>query len=203
MIVNREAAMDTDLESCVQFHGHLCPGVVYGYRVAKEAIRRLEIDRSADEEVVAVCENDSCAVDGLQVLLGTSAGKGNLIVKDYGKNVYTVFSRKTGKAIRFSRTRAYTYKGPHPDEFAALEKAVSDKTATPEQLKRQKYIKAMDLATQPIDDIFTIQETPWVEIPFAPLAPSVPCAICGEMTMATKMVRETSACIPCSEKMTS
>jgi len=29
------------LRACVDFHGHLCPGLVYGYRVDAEAIKRL------------------------------------------------------------------------------------------------------------------------------------------------------------------
>jgi len=73
-----------DLKKCVEFHGHICPGLIYGYRVAKEAIQLMHIGRSVDEEVVAVCENDSCAVDALQVMLGTLAGKGNLLIKNYG-----------------------------------------------------------------------------------------------------------------------
>ncbi len=92
-----------DLKQCSAFHGHLCPGLVYGYIVAKESIRLLDLKRSMDEEVVAVCENDSCAVDGLQVMLGTTAGKGNLIIRDYGKNAYTVINRSGKKAYRFSR----------------------------------------------------------------------------------------------------
>ncbi|MBU1163175.1 MAG: formylmethanofuran dehydrogenase subunit E family protein, partial [Proteobacteria bacterium] len=30
--------------------------------VAKEAIYLLELKRSGDEEIIAICENDSCAV---------------------------------------------------------------------------------------------------------------------------------------------
>jgi len=79
-----------DLEGCVLFHGHLCPGLVYGYLVAKEATRLLGLDRSRDEEVVAISENDTCAIDALQLLLGTTMGKGNLILRNFGKNVFTV-----------------------------------------------------------------------------------------------------------------
>ncbi|NTW77372.1 MAG: formylmethanofuran dehydrogenase, partial [Syntrophaceae bacterium] len=96
-----------DLKRCVEFHGHICPGLIYGYRVAKEAMRLMDIRRAVDEEVVAVCENDSCAVDAIQVLLGTVIGKGNLIIRDYGKNAYTVLSRSRRRAYRFSRKTDY------------------------------------------------------------------------------------------------
>jgi formylmethanofuran dehydrogenase subunit E len=93
--------MPEDLKKCIEFHGHLCPGLVYGYRVAKAAMDLLGLKRSRDEEVVAISENDSCAVDALQILLGTSTGKGNLILKDYGKNAYTILNRSNKKGYRF------------------------------------------------------------------------------------------------------
>lgn len=70
-------SLPDDLKECILFHGHLCPGLVYGYLVAKEATQIFGLSRAKDEEVVAICENDSCAVDAIQVLLGTSVGKGN------------------------------------------------------------------------------------------------------------------------------
>jgi len=36
------------LKKCIEFHGHLCPGLVYGYLVAKEAITLLKLKRSKD-----------------------------------------------------------------------------------------------------------------------------------------------------------
>jgi formylmethanofuran dehydrogenase subunit E len=89
---NIKTNLPQDLIKCIDFHGHLCPGLVYGYLVAKEAISLLELKRSNDEEIIAISENDSCAVDALQVLLGATAGKGNLIFKNYGKNAYTIIT---------------------------------------------------------------------------------------------------------------
>jgi formylmethanofuran dehydrogenase subunit E len=192
-----------DLKQCIAFHGHLCPGLVYGYIVAKESIRLLDLKRSTDEEVVAVCENDSCAVDGLQVMLGTTAGKGNLTIRDYGKNAYTVINRTSKKAYRFSRTKNYTYSGDYKEEFAALERAVSAGTANEQEKARQRLLKAIDLFSKPFDEVFSTMPA---EIPmpsYAPLAPSVACDICGEMTMKTKMVPKKNEadkliCLPCS-----
>lgn len=190
-----------DLKQCVEFHGHLCPGLVYGYIVAKESIKLLDIKRSIDEEVVTICENDSCAVDGLQVMIGTTAGKGNLIIKDYGKNAYTVINRFKEKAFRFSRITEYNYSGKNLDEFNKLEKAVSDGTANEQQKARQKYLKAVDLFSRPFNEVFYTKEIKFSMPPYAPLAPSVACAICGEMTMKTKMAPAENGkliCIPCS-----
>jgi len=193
-----------DLKSCVAFHGHLCPGLVYGYLVAKEAARILKASRSMDEEVVVISENDTCAVDALQLLLGTTIGKGNLILKDYGKNVFTVLSRSDKRALRFSRKSRYVYEGNHQEEFAALEAAFSAGTATLAQRGRQKCLKAMDLISKPFEAVFDTKEVTCSEPPYAPLAPSEACAKCGEMTMATKMIQledEKRLCIPCAQGM--
>ena len=176
-----------DLKECIRFHGHLCPGIIYGYRVSKEAMRMLELKRSGDEEVVAVCENDSCSVDALQIVLGTTSGKGNLIIKNYGKNAYTVISRNQNKAYRFSRKSFYRYLGKEKEEFNVLEEAVASGTATKEQKKRQKFLKSMDLLAKPFIDIFETRETDFAMPEYAELAPSKACEKCGEMTMATKL----------------
>ncbi len=195
------AKLPDDLTECIEFHGHLCPGLVYGYRVANEAIKLLGIDKSKDEEVVCICENDSCAVDAFQLLLSTTAGKGNLIINNYGKNVYTVFSRVTKRAFRFSRIFSYTFGGENKEEFQKLEAAMKNKTATTKEMKRQKFLKANDLSSKPFNEIFNSEEISYLPPPYATLAPSVACNKCGELTMQTKMKVNNSGnslCIPCS-----
>jgi formylmethanofuran dehydrogenase subunit E len=195
--------MTDDLKRCVEFHGHICPGLIYGYRVAEEAMKLMNLGRSVDEEVVAICENDSCAVDALQVMLGTVAGKGNLIIKNFGKNAYTVLSRSKRQAYRFSRRTHYDYTGKAKREFDRLQAAVAAKTASEEDRRKLKRLKINDLLARSFEEIFTTTEVPFDEPFYAPLAPSEPCAICGEMTMATKMMKLSDGrqvCIPCSEK---
>ena len=43
---------ETDLRDAIQFHGHLCPGLALGYRVAKAALREQKAERPHDEELV-------------------------------------------------------------------------------------------------------------------------------------------------------
>ncbi len=198
---NIKSNLPEDLKKCIEFHGHLCPGLVYGYLVAKEAITLLKLKRSKDEEVVAISENDSCAVDALQIMLGTSTGKGNLVLKDYGKNAYTVFNRSHKKAFRFSRKKYYRYGGEFEEEFSRLDQAISSNTASEREKWRHKMLKAKDLLSKPFSDVFSSKEVDIVMPPYAPLARSEACAKCGEMTMSTKMVRGENGkliCIPCS-----
>ena len=200
---NTKIELPEDLKKCIDFHGHLCPGLVYGYLVAKEAINLLDLKRSRDEEVVAISENDSCAVDALQIMLGTSTGKGNLILKDYGKNAYTILSRSSERAYRFSRDKSYRYSSDRKDEFDRLDAAISSGTATEKEKRQQKLLKASDLLSRPFDEVFVTKEIDYIMPPYAPLARSVACAECGEMTMATKMVESEDhkyLCIPCSRE---
>src|ERR1700690_3376478 len=88
-------------DDIIDFHGHSCPGLAIGYRVSLGALKEL-VERSGDEEIVAIVENNSCAVDAVQVMIGCTVGKGNLIFKDYGKQVYTFIRRPSGKSIRIS-----------------------------------------------------------------------------------------------------
>ncbi len=198
-----DVELPDDLRRCMEFHGHLCPGMMYGYRVAREAARLLSLSRSEDEEVVAFPENDSCAVDALQVILGTTAGKGNLILRDYGKNVYTVLSRKKSRAFRFSRRTDYRYRGEAVAEFERLGKKITDKTASPQENAQYRQMKTLDLLRQNFSDVFTTEEVPPPEQPYAPLAPSAACSSCGEMTMSTRLVEtgpEKRYCIPCAQQ---
>ena len=87
-------------QDCVAFHGHECGGLTIGYKASLYAIDLLKLDFSADEHVVCISENDACGVDAIQVMLGCSIGKGNLLFHMRGKSAYSFYNRKTGKSVR-------------------------------------------------------------------------------------------------------
>ena len=60
------ADIPDDLNPIIDFHGHLCPGLVLGYRAAKAGIERIHAMHSENEELIAIVENNSCAVDAIQ-----------------------------------------------------------------------------------------------------------------------------------------
>ncbi len=131
------------------------------------------------------------------------AGKGNLIIKDFGKNAYTVLNRSKRHAYRFSRKTCYNYTGKDKNTFDHLEKAVADGMASEDDRRNLKRLKVDDLLARPFEEIFTTTEVSFNEHLYAQFTPSEPCAVCGEMTMAAKMVNlgdERRACIPCSQK---
>lgn len=90
----------TAWERCVAFHGHSCGGLTIGYKAAQYAIELLELKFSEDEQVVCISENDACGVDAIQVMLGCSVGKGNLLFHMRGKQAFSFYNRSTGKSVR-------------------------------------------------------------------------------------------------------
>lgn len=88
-------------EKCVEFHGHKCPGLAIGFKAALGAIKELGLKFSEDEEVVCITENDACGVDAVQVIIGCTMGKGNLIYRGTGKMAFTFINRKDEKSVRF------------------------------------------------------------------------------------------------------
>jgi len=148
--------------------------------MARAALDFLKGERAADEELVAIVENNACGVDALQCITGCTFGKGNLIFRDYGKHVYTVYNRKTGKGVR----------------------VVSDHRKVPEQVKkdREQYIKW--LLTAPEEHLVRLEEIRIEEPEPARIMKSVECAFCGESVMETRTreINSKVACIPCWEK---
>jgi len=166
-------------DEVVRFHGHECPGLAIGYRMAVAALETLREMRANDEELVAIVENDACGVDALQCITGCTFGKGNLIFHDYGKPVYTLVSRNTGRGVRV------LYHGRGRPE------AVQD--------DRPAYIRW--ILSAPAEAILSLQEVTIEEPPKAQIHGSVTCAFCGEPVMETR-VREIDgkpACIPCAQ----
>ena len=87
-------------QDCVAFHGHECGGLTIGYKASLYAIDLLGLQFSDDEQVVCIAENDACGVDAIQVMLGCSIGKGNLLFHMTGKQAFSFYNRATGDSVR-------------------------------------------------------------------------------------------------------
>jgi formylmethanofuran dehydrogenase subunit E len=174
-----------DLQKVAEFHGHLCPGLAIGYRAAIEALRELGLSRAYDEELVCVVENDSCSVDAVQYLTGCTFGKGNLIFKDYGKQVFTFASRsRPGKGLRISL---------RPDIFSSPGEEADASRRREEVLERLLTARAEELFYLDRVDLDLPEE--------ARIVSSEPCSNCGEPTMRSRLVERNGKllCIPCSQ----
>jgi formylmethanofuran dehydrogenase subunit E len=188
------------LEDIVEFHGHICPGLVLGYRVSVLALRELG-ERAEDEEMVAIVENNSCAVDAVQVMTGCTFGKGNLIFRDYGKQVYTFIKRPSGEGLRIS----ITWESPREteEEKKMWERYMSgdrsDEVIKAVHDRKSRKIDAIMHARE--EDLFRITKGK-MDLPGeAEIYPSIRCALCGDKVMEPRArIKDGKiVCIPCQE----
>ena len=119
-------------QDCVAFHGHECGGLTIGYKASLYAIELLDLEFSQDEQVVCIAENDACGIDAIQVMLGCSIGKGNLLFHMRGKSAYSFYNRKNGKSVRLvlkpkaglTREESFAYyQGCRPEEMFQVKEA--------------------------------------------------------------------------------
>ncbi len=86
------------LNQVVDFHGHRCPGIAYGLRIALTAIE--EIDIKQGDETIVQAESNLCPIDAIQVITGCTLGNGKLIFMPTGKQVFSFWNITAGKAVR-------------------------------------------------------------------------------------------------------
>jgi formylmethanofuran dehydrogenase subunit E len=174
---------DDDLRETIHFHGHLCPGLALGYRVAKAALKELGAERPQDEELVAVVENDSCAADAIQYVTGATFGKGNLIFRDYGKHVYTFYDRRTGKGVRISEDFRGFENDSRYGDLRKRQQAGEDVSREMDEFRMEKtaaILKADEKDFLKIEPASSPVPSP------ARIRSSVRCSICGERFMESR-----------------
>ncbi len=169
-------------EDVVRFHIHSCPGASFGLRVAEAAVDQLG-RHGPGNELVAVTETDSCAVDAIQVVTGCTFGKRNLVHQDNGKNAFTFWRRGSSGGIRISAVPGSL--AFRTDELWELADRVEAGTATEEEtaeFTRQQAERGQRLLDAPADEILTIEQVD-VEAPGRKgVRPSEPCEECQEET---------------------
>jgi len=184
------------------FHGHWCPGLATGIRAAEWALATL--GRAADEEIVAVVETDMCAVDAIQYLCGCTYGKGNLIHLDYGKNAFSFYRRRDGRAARLvSRPNLF------PDIRGAQAELNRKRQAgglSAEEEKRFRDLRtelSSRIMTAEFDDLFAIGQPTQTMPATARILNSRICDACGEAVMETRTRQRQGKtyCIPCFERL--
>lgn len=191
------------MSKAARFHGHICPGLAIG--VSASMIFLGSRERSSDEEIVAIVENDACGVDGIQSLLGCTFGKGNLKFLDHGKSVYTFFDRKTGKGKR------YSFRGipQREDDPVAMElfSKIKEDIASPWERKqfRRMWVRRAAAVLMEGEGLFDIKDTVEGIPDKANIYGSFICPDCGEKVGDHRavIVDGENYCTPCSRRRTS
>ena len=162
-------------KDCVQFHGHECGGLTIGYKASLYAIQLLNLEFSSDEQVVCIAENDACGIDAIQVMLGCSIGKGNLLFHMRGKQAFSFYNRKTGASVRLVLK-------PRPEGMTKAESFAYYQSCEPEEM-------------------FDVKEAT-IQLPEkARLFDSYICDCCGETTGANwiRLAGDKKLCLDCYE----
>ncbi|HMK54240.1 MAG TPA: FmdE family protein [Methanobacteriaceae archaeon] len=182
----------------------MCPGSALGYRAALAAMEKLSHQRAPDEELVAIVENDTCAVDAVQVVSGCTMGKGNLIFRDYGKQAYTFLNRKNGACVRVSLKSSFDLNRLEP-KLGVLREKISQNTASTDEKEQLKTITeeiSQKILEIPIKDLFNVEKVK-MELPAkARIFKSKKCSLCGEMVSEhrSRIKSGKIVCIPCFEE---
>ncbi len=166
-----------EIEATINFHGHSCPGLAIGIRVAELA--RKELNITPDSDLVCVTETDMCGVDAIQFLTPCTYGKGNLIHWDYGKAGFTFFDRgaETGFRALF------------------LDEVVPDDPTA----ENPKAARARAIMETPLSDLFMVKPVNAPPVRRARILASMVCENCKEKVMESRIRRMggKDLCIPC------
>ena len=121
---------DETLRRISEFHGHLGPFVVVGYRMGEVANRLLGPDPFGKTAIALTGGKTprSCMIDGVQLSSGCTLGKGTMAVVDQGKVACVFLSREDDRSVRItlrSDVLDRISSTPH-EEMEDLARAVSD-----------------------------------------------------------------------------
>lgn len=72
-----------DFLQSAELHGHVCPGIIFGYFTAKSIAAKYPL--RGREKYIFIASPNECKDDAIQVILGLTPGKKNLIVKPVNK----------------------------------------------------------------------------------------------------------------------
>lgn len=119
--------MNAVLQRIKEFHGHLGPYVVIGYRMGVLALEQLEARKYFGITVESFAGDmppTSCMNDGLQIATGCTFGKGNITNVASGEPKARVISNGNALIVRLKPEvqRALPDVLEHEDEEAAAER---------------------------------------------------------------------------------
>ena len=191
-----------EIDATIRFHGHSCPGLAIGIRVA-EYVRR-EFGELNPQQLICVTETDMCGVDAVQFLTGCTFGKGNLIHRDFGKAAFSFYNLAEEKAFRIV-VRPEGRGSGHP-ELAGLMAKGREGTLTDaegERIAQLRQEMQSGLLTRELDELFRREDLE-CEPPRGPrVLQSLTCQSCGEETMESRTRRflGRTLCIPCFQEV--
>ena len=193
------------LELGQKFHGHKCPAMPMGLRVGAAAMNALGVERAKDGQIVAFVDlgEDHCATcygDGLQVIMGTTFGKGNIKKTHKGKWAVTLVDRATGKAVRVTPKASAMLANKQSDFFKEYREKGIPASQVPAHVVDPLIDNVMNAPAEMllnISSVFDYNLEPKKDS-FAGFV----CEECGEMTVEEygRIKGDKKVCIDCARK---
>lgn len=200
---DRKMLANIALKRVVDFHGHVCPELALGSKFC-EFVQHLLGENVLEENNFSVlAENSTSALDAIQILLGVTVGNQRLMVMDYGKHNYSVYSRTKDKGwifrmkvMNFGDEEAfYRLEGKIINNNALLEDIVSFQKLIDERVRRI-------FASSP-EELFILERTQCAQQqPQESTSLYTICAMCGQQVLANRCIdrRDKILCLPCFQK---
>ncbi|MFA9389126.1 MAG: FmdE family protein [Prolixibacteraceae bacterium] len=193
------------LEFGQKFHGHKCPAMPMGLRVGAAALNKLGIERAKDGQIIALVDlgDDHCATcyaDGLQVILGTTFGKGNLKKTHKGKWAVTVIDKASGKAVRVTPKAEAMMANKQTAFFKEYREIGIPASKVPDEVVEPLVVKVMGAPQENLINISEVFDYKLTEHPHS--FDSFVCEECGEMTVTEygRIKGDLKVCIDCAKK---
>ena len=193
------------LEFGQKFHGHKCPAMPNGLRVAAAAMNALGVERTGDSALHAFLdlgENHcaTCFADGVQVITGCTFGKGNISKTHKGKWALTLVDKKTNRAVRVTPKAEAMLANKKTEFFTKYRMVGVPPTQVPDEVVQPLVEKVMNVPEEMmmnISEVFTY-EWPKEKHSFEGFV----CEECGEMVVEKygRVKGNKKVCIDCANK---
>ncbi len=169
-----------------KFHGHKCPAMPNGLRVAEAAMNKLGVERTGDSSLHAIVELGdnhcaTCFADGVQVITGCTFGKGNIEKSHKGKWGLTLVDKKTNRAVRAFPKAEAMIQTKETSFFKDYREKGVPPTQVPDEVVQPLVDKVMNAPAEMIMEVSEIFEFQWND-PKHSFSSSV-CEGCGEMVI--------------------
>ncbi len=199
MAINPKQYLDFGLK----FHGHKCPAMPLGLKMASIAMNALNVSHAHAGELFAIAELGehhcaTCIIDGVQVLTGCTYGKGNITRSMKGKFGLILINQKTNRGVKVTPIGSWlmkAFQSPFMEERA--------KGNPPQNIAAEIVDPLIEKVLEmPADQQFTVSliENIKVEIP-AHKWEKRQCEKCGELTVAeyAYVINNQFLCADCAD----
>jgi len=87
-----------EIDGLIKHHGHLCFGVLIGYKACQYAVDIL----GRSDNMMVVTENDSCGNDAVRFLLNCSTENGKLVCRKGNKQSWAFYNKDEEEGVRLT-----------------------------------------------------------------------------------------------------